>query len=1461
MMAKANASAVAKKHKQHPAELTVTDIGDDKDRWFDAIITADVVDKQGERLDPHGFTLKEYRDILEAPIIDTHSNVTIGRFDPDSLDYTQVHDPRSGKKVNAIRGRGRIFTAEDGYEEYPVWRQVWDHIKQHAKMGKPSALSIGGDPDPEKGKQVVCEGGKCYILVPKVYWHETSIVRDERGGANPLATVSNINAMAKGPASNRSAILKFGFATPFRPRIIKARNYPYAGEDPKPRIRMRADVNTPPNQAVAGGHGPQGGGGPGPMPASAAPIPSPPPPVPQQYRTEAIGSRPPPVPQEYQVESPTNRPPPFNPAHSRFEFDPVAAGRQFEESRTAYRAEQRQKYRQEATERRAQAEPRPDPIRIRSHPATMDLQRALREFEQVKNNAAQAEALRATNDEEGIATAEGLQAAYDAAKQKLEAALAAFQQVREEANKQRSDRGLDPERIRNLRGTEHEHKGLSLLLKLNGLDGDHDPAGVHEGHQPTPIGTEEWTLDEREHVPRPLPTEVKEALGSGAPGSFAPRIVHRSDLEKKKVPTQPYQPKPPLVRKPAQEQRQRVQDWQGKVTQHQRQTSQAEAVRLARRELIPRAVADPAYQQRFAQWSKKPEAERGKRPEPPGLPKVPEVGPKPDDLPATMRPGPPTVYDKEPPVDYTYRKPSGVRQTEDDLWGQMGIDQAELPEKPEDEDAEEAPRPAREPPTKEVTERAPAQRVTPPQRSGVGAERQRLREGENVPAPAKPVGPPKMSPRELREGSIEDEARMALREALESPRPDVDLPDEIREPDVRDDPVNLNPRVQSVRPGPQGPTRQPFAYTETEGALRPQVYPPAGGMVPAQAEQRIQTELAQNPQVLEAFDAAKAQAMAARQEFEAAVSDPGATDESRQAAQQAFEAAIADSEQTATAALQQVPGATLSSGKRRGHLAPQARAMMDEMRRSVLTDKPKTGGKERPGISRRERQLMTAPNVLDAKNIVPPERPIVLDRLDNKEQHEAQGYEVRDIDDVDGIKQLVSILPDIEERDAKTDDLAVLANWVVEMGDAVQALGNLDAAAAKLMDEAQRLDSMGQEEQAQEFETLAQRASRARGILQLARVGQQPTGPFAGVTEALGRKTNERRERRIREEMGRRQAALRGPTSFGESPLMRGGQEATGLDHILAAAGGTTNETAPMDDFDPEGNPIQTPQDFRQPALPSLEQLVDDPEATSQWIRSQNKDLKTSLLKATPEQLRAYWDRLASNAKQLLENDPGGKKDFEQWLQAAADKIDEAKLLERDLDALGPAARRKYERLLASGQATAKPKAQPAPKVNREELQIERMRSTMQLFNLPTPWIEESVEEWLQQPPGLTHFRLSMARTYAEPDDHWFKQIMMGLREKLVERHPQYFERFSTLDQQRYDQAMVDQEMLRLKEAGAAPAQADPEFTARARADMHRGGNPTKPHDKAPEETTATKSLSVIRKIGAPNYRVVFAHG
>lgn len=199
------------KGSEHPARMMIQGIGEDVDpqtgeqvRWFDTCITADVVDRQGEVLDPFGFTLREYRDILKAPIIDTHSNITVGRFLPESLRYGEVPDPDTGKMVAAILGRGIVHVAPAGYEQYPVWDECWEHVKRHYEMGKPSGVSIGGDPDPKVGKQVRCQNGKCHIFVPKIYWYETSIVRTPQGPANPLATISAINAAAK----RQSPILK-----------------------------------------------------------------------------------------------------------------------------------------------------------------------------------------------------------------------------------------------------------------------------------------------------------------------------------------------------------------------------------------------------------------------------------------------------------------------------------------------------------------------------------------------------------------------------------------------------------------------------------------------------------------------------------------------------------------------------------------------------------------------------------------------------------------------------------------------------------------------------------------------------------------------------------------------------------------------------------------------------------------------------------------------------------------------------------------------------------------------------------------------------------------------------------------------------------------------------------------------------------------------------------------------------
>lgn len=207
---------MGKSDSHHPGRMTVQAVEEKPDgrRLFRTIITADVVDRQGEVLDPAGFTLREYRDVLNCPIMDTHSNVTVGRFLPDTLQFTTISDPATGKKVSAIEGVGEIFSAanfppKDGgepYEEYPIWGEVWKHLVSKFEEGRPSGVSIGGDPDPNLGKQVRCdaESGKCHIFIPRVYLYEVSVVRDGKGPANPLAINTDINRSAKSGADTNN---------------------------------------------------------------------------------------------------------------------------------------------------------------------------------------------------------------------------------------------------------------------------------------------------------------------------------------------------------------------------------------------------------------------------------------------------------------------------------------------------------------------------------------------------------------------------------------------------------------------------------------------------------------------------------------------------------------------------------------------------------------------------------------------------------------------------------------------------------------------------------------------------------------------------------------------------------------------------------------------------------------------------------------------------------------------------------------------------------------------------------------------------------------------------------------------------------------------------------------------------------------------------------------------------------
>lgn len=179
---------------------------DESDRTFKGWITVDIKDKQGDRLDPEGFTAREYMVITQGPIQGTHSNIPIGRWD-----WIELKE-KDGKK--AWYGQAKIFKGvpDQDLEDYPVWKAYWDYVLQHHRNGKPVGLSIGGDPDYVNAPpKTVCDSGSCFRSVPKTYWYETSVVMSDRGPANAEATIAQVNAMAKALDEPRfSELLKIG---------------------------------------------------------------------------------------------------------------------------------------------------------------------------------------------------------------------------------------------------------------------------------------------------------------------------------------------------------------------------------------------------------------------------------------------------------------------------------------------------------------------------------------------------------------------------------------------------------------------------------------------------------------------------------------------------------------------------------------------------------------------------------------------------------------------------------------------------------------------------------------------------------------------------------------------------------------------------------------------------------------------------------------------------------------------------------------------------------------------------------------------------------------------------------------------------------------------------------------------------------------------------------------------------
>ena len=202
---------------------------DESDRVFEGWITVDIVDRQKDRLDPEGFTAKEYMAIIGGTIQGTHSNIPIGRWE-----WIELRD-KPKTKEKAWYGRGKIHKGTGDLEDYPVWQHYWEYMVSRHRQGKPVGLSIGGDPDYQnKPPQIVCDSGGCHRRVPKTYWYETSVVMSDRGPANPEAVIASINTMAKALGEPRfSELMKAAHVHPH----VNFRGLKIYIENPKGSVR------------------------------------------------------------------------------------------------------------------------------------------------------------------------------------------------------------------------------------------------------------------------------------------------------------------------------------------------------------------------------------------------------------------------------------------------------------------------------------------------------------------------------------------------------------------------------------------------------------------------------------------------------------------------------------------------------------------------------------------------------------------------------------------------------------------------------------------------------------------------------------------------------------------------------------------------------------------------------------------------------------------------------------------------------------------------------------------------------------------------------------------------------------------------------------------------------------------------------------------------------------------------
>lgn len=151
------------------------------DRFFEGVLSAQVIDKQGEVT-----ITDELLKVLPiwmasgAPISDTHSNRIVGQG--INFAKTVIKTPE-GKEVPAIKIIGKIHNR--GYE---LDNAIWNAIKS----GDYKGLSFGGAT--RSGRVPVTIDGKMAYALKDLEQYEVAVCKDP---AVPLAIITEFNALAK----------------------------------------------------------------------------------------------------------------------------------------------------------------------------------------------------------------------------------------------------------------------------------------------------------------------------------------------------------------------------------------------------------------------------------------------------------------------------------------------------------------------------------------------------------------------------------------------------------------------------------------------------------------------------------------------------------------------------------------------------------------------------------------------------------------------------------------------------------------------------------------------------------------------------------------------------------------------------------------------------------------------------------------------------------------------------------------------------------------------------------------------------------------------------------------------------------------------------------------------------------------------------------------------------------------